>query len=171
MNTQISPSKQRLLIAAAEVTQIDGAGNLTLDKVAERAGVSKGGLLYHYPSKRALLEGMLTHLLQTIESRVAEAIETDLGSYVEAMCTQPAAERAMAQALLAAAAEDPALLSPARELVSRWLGRTAELSKWGPLLLLANEGLRFLDLLDLLPSAADHARLRGLLLEAGEQLA
>ena len=56
MSTSTSPSKQRLLKAAAEITALDGAANLTLDKVAERAGVSKGGLLYHYPNKQALLE-------------------------------------------------------------------------------------------------------------------
>ena len=36
-----------------------GAVHLTLDAVAERAGVSKGGLLYHFPSKESLLQAMV----------------------------------------------------------------------------------------------------------------
>jgi len=167
----VSPSKLRLLAAAAEVTQRDGAGNLTLEKVAEQAGVSKGGLLYHYPNKRALLEGMLNQMLGNIESRIAAADDTDLGSFIEAVGTRTAEERAIAQSLLAAAAEDPALLAPAREMVTHLFDHASKLSSLGPVLLLANEGLRFLDLLNLLPDAQHHNKLRRQLLKAGKQLA
>jgi AcrR family transcriptional regulator len=34
----------------------------TLDAVAKRAGVSKGGLLYHFPNKEALIAAMLERL-------------------------------------------------------------------------------------------------------------
>lgn len=34
----------------------------TLDAVAKRAGVSKGGLLYHFPSKEALITALLERL-------------------------------------------------------------------------------------------------------------
>ena len=34
----------------------------TLDAVAAAAGVSKGGLLYHFPSKDALVDGLAEHL-------------------------------------------------------------------------------------------------------------
>lgn len=34
----------------------------TLDAVAKRAGVSKGGLLYHFPNKEALITAMLERL-------------------------------------------------------------------------------------------------------------
>ncbi|HBF34417.1 TPA: TetR/AcrR family transcriptional regulator [Candidatus Sumerlaeota bacterium] len=35
---------------------------MTLDAVAERAGVSKGGLMYNFPTKEALLTAMITRL-------------------------------------------------------------------------------------------------------------
>lgn len=35
---------------------------LTLDAVAKEAGVSKGGLLYHFPSKDALLQGITVYI-------------------------------------------------------------------------------------------------------------
>ena len=40
----------------------DGAAALTLDAVAAEAGVSKGGVLYHFGSKRALIDGLLDAL-------------------------------------------------------------------------------------------------------------
>ena len=40
-----------------------GAGKLTLDAVAERAGLSKGGLLYNFPTKDALLQAMIQRMM------------------------------------------------------------------------------------------------------------
>jgi AcrR family transcriptional regulator len=57
-------TKERILEAATNVVARDGSNKLTLEAVAAEAGVSKGGLLYHFPSKRALLEGMLEVMLQ-----------------------------------------------------------------------------------------------------------
>jgi AcrR family transcriptional regulator len=51
--------KKNILIAASEIVQEEGVVKLTLEAVAQRAGVSKGGLLYHYPSKEALIKGMV----------------------------------------------------------------------------------------------------------------
>ncbi|EGP8446816.1 TetR/AcrR family transcriptional regulator, partial [Listeria monocytogenes] len=51
--------KNNLLTAASEIVKEEGVVKLTLEAVAQRAGVSKGGLLYHYPSKEALIKGMV----------------------------------------------------------------------------------------------------------------
>jgi AcrR family transcriptional regulator len=40
-----------------------GIGGLTLDAVALEAGVSKGGLLHHFPSKDKLLEAMVQRII------------------------------------------------------------------------------------------------------------
>src|SRR5215216_5514144 len=54
------PSRRaELLDAAIAVIRRDGAQRLTLDAVAAEAGVSKGGVLYHFGSKRALIDGLL----------------------------------------------------------------------------------------------------------------
>ena len=52
----------RLLDAASAVIRRDGAQALTLDAVAAEAGVSKGGLLYHFKSKRELLDALVRRL-------------------------------------------------------------------------------------------------------------
>ena len=61
-------SRDRILAAAVEVAQEAGAGNLSLDAVAQRAGVSKGGLLYNFPSKAKLLQALVQHYLDDYET-------------------------------------------------------------------------------------------------------
>ena len=48
-----------LLDAAETVVARQGFANLTLDAVAAEAGISKGGLLHHFPSKDRLVEGLV----------------------------------------------------------------------------------------------------------------
>ena len=58
----MSPRLKRYdtIIDAAEVVVAEvGAAHMTLDAVAGKAGISKGGLLYHFPTKEALLEAMI----------------------------------------------------------------------------------------------------------------
>jgi AcrR family transcriptional regulator len=70
----LRPARDRLLDAAERVVVESGATHLTLDAVAKSAGVSKGGLLYHFPSKEALLEGMLSRHFQDVEAEVAKRL-------------------------------------------------------------------------------------------------
>ncbi|MDR1472125.1 MAG: TetR/AcrR family transcriptional regulator [Synergistaceae bacterium] len=69
--------REQLLASAASVAAERGLGALTLDLVAQRAGVSKGGLIHHFPSRRALVEGLFNHLLALFESSVANYISQD----------------------------------------------------------------------------------------------
>lgn len=50
---------------------------LTLDAVAAEAGVSKGGLLYHFGSKRALLRGVVDVVTEDWQEDVAARAATD----------------------------------------------------------------------------------------------
>ena len=52
-------TRVKLLQAAAKVVAQHGAGSLTLEHVALMAQVSKGGLLYHFPNKYALLDALI----------------------------------------------------------------------------------------------------------------
>ncbi len=40
----------------------EGVEKLTLEAVAKKAGISKGGLLYHFPTKDELILGMVEQL-------------------------------------------------------------------------------------------------------------
>jgi AcrR family transcriptional regulator len=70
-------ARERILEAAYAVAERSGVAALTLDAVAAEAGVSKGGLLYHFPSKEALLSGMVDRLCRTCGDLAAAAARAD----------------------------------------------------------------------------------------------
>lgn len=70
-------TRDKILTAAANVVISQGASRMTLEAVAKEAGVSKGGLLYHFPSKDALIEGMIEHMVQGLTERIRKAYDED----------------------------------------------------------------------------------------------
>lgn len=66
--------RSQLLRVAIELIVSEGYGSLTLDKVARRAGVSKGGLQYHFSSKAVLLRGVCESLKEMFEPMFNEAL-------------------------------------------------------------------------------------------------
>ncbi|WP_274631085.1 TetR/AcrR family transcriptional regulator [Arvimicrobium flavum] len=86
--------KERLFDAAICVALENGFGKVTLDAVARQAGVSKGGLLHHFATKKDLIRAMLEHYADSAPDRHAFGIEVD----------------PLAVAALVAAAEDILLL-------------------------------------------------------------
>jgi len=52
-------TRQQILQAACSVAIHGGPQALTIDGVAREAGMSKGGVLYHFPSKESLMKGLL----------------------------------------------------------------------------------------------------------------
>lgn len=83
MTNRSNVTKQKLLDAATEIIMDHGVHQLTLDEVAKTAGVSKGGLLYHYPSKEALLTAIVERL-QTEQNDLYESLQRDGYGQVEA---------------------------------------------------------------------------------------
>lgn len=59
--------------------QLVNGGNkaLTLESVARAAGISKGGLFHHFPSKRELLEALFDDLLERLEEKVTTLMAQD----------------------------------------------------------------------------------------------
>ena len=69
-----SDTRDRIL-DALERTLLDvGVAQVTLEAVAAAAGVSKGGLLYHFPTKEAMLAAMVRRLGARSDERLAEAV-------------------------------------------------------------------------------------------------
>jgi AcrR family transcriptional regulator len=69
-----SETRARLIQRAIEILVKQGNEALTLDAVAQAAEVSKGGLLYHFPNKEALITGIIQHLIDDFNA----AIEVEL---------------------------------------------------------------------------------------------
>jgi len=58
----MASARDRILDSFVRIVCEDGERVATLDAVAARAGVSKGGLLYHFGSKAALVTGLCERL-------------------------------------------------------------------------------------------------------------
>jgi AcrR family transcriptional regulator len=124
-----SVTRESLLNAAGEVVLRSGADALTLDAVAKEAGVSKGGLLYHFPSKDSLLTSMVENLIEQFEQfleieTVREENPTAKGAwlraYIRATDLFDRQNAAIQSGLLAAIAKDSKLLQPLQEASKRW---------------------------------------------------
>src|SRR3954454_22441411 len=63
-------TKTRILSAAELVVLERGVSALTLDAVAEAAGLSKGGLIYHFDSKEALIRAMIARIGTCMQERM-----------------------------------------------------------------------------------------------------
>jgi AcrR family transcriptional regulator len=170
------PSRRtQLLDAAINVVRRDGARALTLDAVAAEAGVSKGGVLYHFGSKRALIEGLLDRWLQ---ERASQLDGPDFAAAYVRSCDLSAAgpeTSASEFGMLAGLIDDPEVLEIARERHAEWMermlgGALAREDAW--LVRLAADGLWYSDLLGIAPpKGEDRRRLtaRLLALAAGNQ--
>lgn len=69
--------RRSLLDHAAQCAVEQGLGSLTLQAVADAAGVTKGGLLHHFPSKQALIEAVFEDLLTMLDEEIDRLMERD----------------------------------------------------------------------------------------------
>ena len=160
--TDGAATKQRLLETANRIVQRDGAARLTLDAVAAEAGVSKGGLLYHFKTKRDLLDAMLEGWLEEFAAEIDAAREGRpfAHGYVKAsdMSGWAAAERATEFGLLAAMVDQPGTLERVRARYAAWqeqlAGEAADPVE-ATVARLAADGLWLNDLLGLAPPAGE----------------
>lgn len=125
-------TRKRVLYAAGRVVLQQGVRGLTLEVVAREAGVSKGGLLYHFASKDELLTGMVREFVALTESRMARAMEEDNapGQWIRAYLDASTVDRAgddpmdqLATSMLAAGASNTALLEPLYARQADWQRR------------------------------------------------
>lgn len=157
----ISSATQTVILdAAGKIVLENGADALTLDAVAHSAGISKGGLLYHFPSKKSLIEGMIRRLIKRMDASIEEERSKnsgdDLNAFILAFFRQDAEGNNISCALFAAIANDPGLLLPLQERYRRWqekFASSAPTPELGTLIRLTLDGLWFSELAGLAPPA------------------
>lgn len=66
-----------MIQAARELTIEKGWGNFSLEAVAHRVGVSKGGLIHHFPNKQALLDAISDQIMEYLDSHIRLEMEND----------------------------------------------------------------------------------------------
>ncbi|MEO1038844.1 MAG: TetR/AcrR family transcriptional regulator [Pseudomonadota bacterium] len=179
-STEDRPTRELILDAAEQVVARDGAKRLTIDAVVKQSGFSKGGVLYNFPSKLALVQGMVQRMVEFAQAEHARAIEDARAenaplapAIMQAMCGFKEMDNQVSMGLLAAVAEHPELIDPIREAMA---AIRDELLTHAPdpelarIAMLAADGMHFTDILglDVLTDeerAATVARLVSLVLE------
>lgn len=152
-------ARQKILVAADALSRDLGPGNLSLDAVAQRAGVSKGGLLYHFPSKAKLLEALVQQHIDVFGSTLAEKEKEHGGgqnclveAYLDLVTAEFARKQPPSSGVLAALAENPDFVAPVRQFNRMLLDRlkdNASDENTALVIFLALEGLRSMKLFDL----------------------
>jgi AcrR family transcriptional regulator len=154
-------SRDKLIEAAATLVAEQGVQSLTMDAVAAAAGVTKGGLIYHFKTREDLLGALVSRMVGEIELRNRSHAPKDIEagatrglilSLVETTFDLPERDRKVFSNLLAAASAYPHLMKPAQALFSRLYEEIAGSgSKAGLALVLAAalDGISLLEFLGL----------------------
>lgn len=74
-------TRAEIIDKALEVVAQLGPRGFTLDAVAARTTVSKGALLHHFPTKMALLEGVVDYLGETFSASILDEAARDPEPY------------------------------------------------------------------------------------------
>ncbi len=126
MTKKIS-KRHQVLIAANNLVLDKGASHLTLEAVASLAGVSKGGLLYHFPSKDALIAGMINQTIEDFDNRLESIYNTLpagkgrwLQAFVEASFKDDISPQIFV-AIAGAITDQPELLEPLQKQSDSWI--------------------------------------------------
>ena len=165
--TRGEDTKRRIIDAAEEVVLRDGVARLTLDAAAAEAGLSKGGVLYHFPTRDALVAGMVGKIIEEFDRDIEGRMESGESpgrfcrAYIRATmapsATRPDREDRLGAAVIAAAAAEPALLEPLQAAADRWQARLEEDGldpSVATVVRLACDGLWLCDLFGLAPPSA-----------------
>lgn len=152
-------TRKKLIGAASAIIKERGVGGFTLDAVAKHAGVSKGGLLHHYPSKDALISGIIEEEMQRFKEQLQiryEQTEKKPGDLLRAyiqMSEQPYDDLIGFFGIMAAIGINPRLLDLVKreqmELNDRLL-QDAEGVQEAHLILMTLDGLLYNDLFNLI---------------------
>jgi AcrR family transcriptional regulator len=154
-------ARERMLRAAQAVVVDVGAAHMTLDQVSAAAGVSKGGLLYHFPTKEALIQALIESYIAGFQAalsreraRQRDGPLREIRAHIAAGAKRDAGTKQLGAALLLASAHDPKLLAPARRefrRIFRQYDAAGGNSERAAEIALACDGLRMLELLGLMP--------------------
>lgn len=157
-----SNTRDRILDALQEILIREGYSSVTLEAVARAASVSKGGLLYHFPSKAAMLTGLIERLSVLAEQEFREAVEGEEGVvrvFLRTSLPQSSEERELYWAIIAAlrGQDDmpPEAFAHVQDLFDRWrrlLHEELEDPVLAEIILRAGDGLYLSDIVGL-PSA------------------
>ena len=115
-------TREAVLNAAAQIIVRLGISAFTIDAVAQEAGITKGGVLHHFPSKEALLNGLIDQVTQGFRAKLDEALEQEpagqpgrwLRAYIRTIFSVQFENINLMPALAATVAADPQMIERIR---------------------------------------------------------
>ena len=66
--------RQRILDSAIQLATEKGVASMSIQAVADMAGVTKGGVFHHFANKHLLIENMLQYILMQFDQEVDHQI-------------------------------------------------------------------------------------------------
>ncbi len=117
-------SRNAVLEAALAIIARDGPARLTLDAIAREGGLSKGRLMHQFPSKEAVLAALVKRLTEYSEAFYRAYMDEfgtgqpqpHLAAYIASLREATATPRSHVFAVLAAAAQEPGLMTVTRDI-------------------------------------------------------
>jgi AcrR family transcriptional regulator len=133
-----STDRRNLLLDAAEqVLSRGGPQALTLNAVAAQAGVSKGGLLYHFSHKDQLISALVERLIDDESAALARWDDGEQGSFTRAYIAS--VTRAITSAnsvavlrrwsVILAACTEPDMQEPISSAFESWITQKPDLDR------------------------------------------
>ncbi|GAA2232594.1 TetR/AcrR family transcriptional regulator [Herbiconiux moechotypicola] len=125
-------NRVKVLDAAIRVVEAHGVRGLTLEATAEEAGLTRGGMMYHFRDRDALLVALHEHLAQLWEQQLEQAAgkpaaEATPDERIAAYAIVTASDSAPAElALLLEGSKRPEFAGPWEEVQRRWTPTAAE---------------------------------------------
>lgn len=115
-------TRESVLKAAAQIINRLGISAFTIEAVAHEAGVTKGGVLHHFPSKEALITGLIDQVIEAFNAHLAHELQAEpsgqpghwLRAYIRTIFSIQYEDKNLIPALAAAVAADHQLLDRIR---------------------------------------------------------
>lgn len=116
LRTDARRNRERLLVAAEAAFAEEGT-DASLDDVARRAGVGVGTVYRHFPSRQALLEGILELRLDALLARAQDLHQAEfagdaLSTWIRAFARHAASYRGLAGSMAATILNENSELAP-----------------------------------------------------------
>lgn len=115
-------TRESVLKAAAQIIVRLGVSAFTIEAVAHESGVTKGGVLHHFPSKEALIDGLIDEVIGAFNSHLVVELAAEpegqpgrwLRAYIRTIFSVQFEDINLIPALAAAVAADHQTLSRIR---------------------------------------------------------
>lgn len=131
-----TPTKDRLLDAAAQVFLAHGLAAASMDQVRQAAGVSNGSLYHHFPTKAQLADALYAHTLRgfhaalllpiTGRATAQSGVKGLIRAYVQWVETNPERARLLDELRQAGGAERDGANADGFGALAAWIARRVE---------------------------------------------